>query len=81
MILETVIELLIIAFAVVVLIFGGVSIMDLTMTQVTASLGIQMGIVYTVVPLSGILIVVYGVLNVIDLVRGEEDQTHREAKE
>lgn len=81
MILETVIELLVIAFAVIVLIFGGVSIMDLTMTQVTASLGIQMGIVYTVVPLSGILIVVYGVLNVIDLVRGEEDQTHREAKE
>lgn len=80
-ILETVIELLVIAFAVIVLIFGGVSIMNLTMTQVTASLGIQMGMVYTVVPLTGILIVVYGVLNLIDLIRGEEDQEHREAKE
>lgn len=81
MILEVVIELLIIAFTIVVLIFGGVSIMNLTMTQVTASLGIQMGIVYTVVPLTGVLIVVYGVLNIIDLVRGEESQEHREAKE
>lgn len=80
-ILETVIELLVIAFAVIVLIFGGISIMNLTMTQVTASLGIQMGMVYTVVPLTGILIVVYGVLNLIDLIRGEEDQEHREAKE
>lgn len=81
MILEVVIEIMIIAFAVIVLIFGGVSIMNLTMTQVTASLGIQMGIVYTVVPLTGVLIVVYGVLNVIDLIRGEENQAHREAKE
>lgn len=80
-ILEVAIELLIIVFAVIVLIFGGISIMDLTMTQVTASLGIQMGIVYTVVPLTGILIVVYGVMNIIDLIRGEETQEHREAKE
>lgn len=81
MVLEVVIELLIIAFAVIVLVFGGISIMNLTMTQVTASLGIQMGIVYTVVPLTGVLIVIYGVLNVIDLIRGEENQEHREAKE
>lgn len=81
MALEVVIELLIIAFAVIVLVFGGISIMNLTMTQVTASLGIQMGIVYTVVPLTGVLIVIYGVLNVIDLIRGEENQEHREAKE
>lgn len=85
MILEIAIELLIIAFAAIVLVFGGISIMDLTMTQVTASLGIQMGIVYTVVPLTGVLIVVYGVMNVIDLVRGEETPedsvTETEAKE
>lgn len=79
--LEVAIELLIIAFAVIVLIFGGISIMNLTMTQVTASLGIQMGIVYTVVPLTGGLIVMYGVMNIVDLIRGEESQDHREAKE
>ena len=41
--------------------------MKLTMTQVTASLGIPMGAVYTVVPLSGALIMIYNVLNVITL--------------
>ena len=69
--LEVVIEALVLAFAVIVLIFGGIRIMGLTMTQVTASLGIPMGTVYTVVPLSGVLIVVYTVLNIIDLLNGE----------
>ena len=69
--LEVVIEALVLAFAVIGPIFGGIRIMGLTMTQVTASLGIPMGTVYTVVPLSGVLIVVYTVLNIIDLLNGE----------
>lgn len=75
--LEVAIEVLILAFVVIVLIFGGIRIMDLTMTQVTASLGIPMGTVYTVVPLSGVLIVVYTVINIIDLCAGriEPDDT------
>lgn len=79
LILEVVIEALILAFAVIVLIFGGIRIMNLTMTQVTASLGIPMGTVYTVVPLSGALIVVYTVLNIIDLCTGNIELS--EAKE
>lgn len=74
MVLEIAIELLILAFSVIVLIFGGFSIMNLTMTQVTASLGIPMGTVYTVVPLTGVLVVVYAILNIIDLCRGTEEQ-------
>ena len=69
-ILEIVIELLIIAFAVIVLIYGGFTIMGLTMTQKTASLGVMMGVIYAVVPICGILIAIYGVLNVIDLCAG-----------
>lgn len=72
-ILEIVIELLIIAFAVIVLIYGGFTIMGLTMTQKTASLGVMMGVVYAVVPICGILIAIYGVLNVIDLCAGYEN--------
>lgn len=44
--------------------------MQLSMTQVTASLGIPMGVVYIVVPLSGVLIAIYSVLNIIDLAMG-----------
>lgn len=72
-ILEIVIELLIIAFAVIVLIYGGFTIMGLTMTQKTASLGVMMGVIYAVVPICGILIAIYGVLNVIDLCVGYEN--------
>ena len=72
-ILEIIIELLIIAFAVIVLIYGGFTIMGLTMTQKTASLGVMMGVIYAVVPICGILIAIYGALNVIDLCAGYEN--------
>ena len=72
-ILEIIIELLIIAFAVIVLIYGGFTIMGLTMTQKTASLGVMMGVIYAVVPICGILIAIYGVMNVIDLCAGYEN--------
>ena len=70
-VLEIVIELLIIAFALVVMVYGGISIMKLTMTQITASLGVSMGLIYTIIPLSGTLIVVYGIMNIIDLAKGK----------
>lgn len=77
-VLEIVLEILVIAFAVIVLIYGGFSIMGLTMTQKTASLGVMMGQVYAVVPISGILIAIYGVLNVIDLCKGYETKEEEE---
>ena len=54
--------------------------MKLTMTQKTASLGIPMGIIYTVVPLSGIVIVIYAILNMIELFKGNLDQPVAEEK-
>lgn len=53
------------------MVYGGISIMKLTMTQITASLGVSMGLIYTIIPLSGILIVVYGIMNIIDLAKGK----------
>ncbi len=79
-VLEVVIELLIMLMVAAIMIFGGYSIVQLTMTQVTASLGIPMGIVYTIIPISGILIFVYGILNIIDLCKGVEHE-QRDVKE
>lgn len=73
-------ELLIMLLAGSVMIYGGVTIMDLTMTQSTASLGIPMGVVYTIIPLSGVLILIYSVLNIVDLAAGVERE-QREVKE
>nr|WP_314931395.1 TRAP transporter small permease [Shuttleworthia satelles] len=71
--LESVIELLITAFAAIILFYGGISITRLTMTQSTASLGVPMAYVYCVVPITGTLIVIYGILNIIDLLTGSID--------
>ena len=62
-----------------VMIYGGVTIMDLTMTQSTASLGIPMGVVYTIIPISGVLIVFYAVLNLADLITGAAPQKAEDA--
>lgn len=79
-ILETVIEILVMLTAGGIMAYGGTSIMHLTMTQKTASLGIPMGVIYTILPISGVLIVIYSVLNIIDLWRDVERE-HREVKE
>lgn len=70
-VLDIIIEGLIFVFAAIVLVYGGIQITSLTMAQKTASLGIPMGYVYCVVPLCGILIMGYSVLNIIGLVCGD----------
>lgn len=77
-ILDIVIEVLIIFFAAAVLIYGGFTIMDLTMTQKTASLGVSMGVIYAVMPLSGILVTIYGILNIADMCTGNYVQKTEE---
>ncbi|HBA96773.1 MAG TPA: TRAP transporter small permease [Lachnospiraceae bacterium] len=64
-------EILIMILAASVLIYGGVTITNLTMTQSTASLGIPMGVVYTIIPISGVLIVLYSILNLADLITNQ----------
>ena len=59
-ILNVVIEIITIAFALIVMVYGGISITSLSMTQKTASLGIPMGYIYIVIPITGIVIAVYG---------------------
>ena len=77
-VLDIIIEVLIVVFAAAVLIYGGFTIMNLTMTQKTASLGVSQGVVYAVMPLSGILIAIYGVLNIIDMCTGNYVQKTEE---
>jgi len=54
------------AFALTVLIVGGASLVQLTweLRQTTAVLGIPMAYVYTVLPLSGVLIVYYSAVSI-----------------
>ena len=65
------------AFAAVVMAYGGVEITKLTMTQVTASLQIPMGYVYVVLPVSGLLIMFFSLVNALDTLAA--DFTEKEA--
>lgn len=66
--LEILIDGLILVFAVFVMIIGGYRLMSLTllMGQQSAALGIQLGWVYSVIPLSGAVIAFYGAMAIRD---------------
>lgn len=65
-------ECLVFVFSVVVLVFGGISITRLTMTQVTASLGVPMGYVYVILPVSGVISAFYSICNLQQIMREEK---------
>ncbi len=69
-VLSLIAEVLVTAFAALVLIYGGISITRLTATQITASLGVPMSYVYAALPVSGILTVIYGIMNIINILKG-----------
>ena len=60
-------EIVVLMFAALVLIYGGIAITKLTTTQITASLGVSMALIYVVVPISGILTVIYNIININEL--------------
>ena len=60
-------ETLILLTAVLLLIYGGYIMSIQNATQVTASLGISMGFMYSVLPISGLLMLIYSILNIADL--------------
>ena len=62
------ISVLIILFATLVLVVGGIRLVYITLTlkQISPALGIPLGYVYLVLPFSGILIVMYAFLDIFD---------------
>lgn len=60
-------------FACIILVLGGIQITSLAMGQMTSSLGVSIGIFYIVLPLSGILNIVYTVLNILDILKDNGD--------
>ena len=69
--LEIIIDLLSFSFAAVVMVYGGCSITKLTMIQTTASLRVPMGYIYVIVPVSGILIMMFAAMNAVEMFHHE----------
>ncbi|MCZ8531947.1 TRAP transporter small permease [Psychrobacillus psychrodurans] len=62
-------ELLIMTIAVIVFLFGGTQVVGVGAIQISPTLNISMEWIYIVLPISGVLIVVYNVINIIQLVQ------------
>ena len=67
-------EVIAFLFSAVILVFGGVQITTLAMGQMTSSLGVPIGIFYIVLPLCGVLNMIYTVLTIIDIVQGHTEE-------
>jgi len=75
---EIIIEGVVFIFALFVLVIGGWRLVDLTFTlkQISPVMGISMGIVYLVLPLTGILFMYYSVYFIV-VASGENSETAR----
>ena len=60
-------------FSAVILVYGGVQISSLAMGQMTSSLGVAVGLFYVVLPLCGVLNMIYTALNILDICREKKE--------
>ena len=64
-------EVIAFLFSVVILVYGGVEITQLSMGQMTASLGVPIGVFYVFLPVAGVLNALYTILNIIAIAEGK----------
>ncbi|MGV2622539.1 UNVERIFIED_CONTAM: TRAP transporter small permease [Halobacillus marinus] len=55
-------DLFILAFALLIMVKGGMEVVSITMSQTTPILNLPMGYVYSIMPISGVLVVLYKLL-------------------
>ncbi|MDO5387834.1 MAG: TRAP transporter small permease [Clostridia bacterium] len=65
-------EVIAFLFSGIILTYGGVQITSLAMGQLTSSLGVAIGVFYIILPVCGIVNMLYSILNVIDICKGKE---------
>jgi len=68
-----VIEIMVIIFAMSVMVYGGTLLvtMNIELKQTSAALGLNMGLVYSAIPLSGVLITIFGCNNIVQLLNND----------
>ena len=57
-------------FSATILVFGGYQVSNLAMGQQTSSLGVAVGVFYWVMPICGVVILLYSVMNIIGIANG-----------
>ncbi|MFV0575931.1 MAG: TRAP transporter small permease [Vibrio sp.] len=75
---KIVLQVVFIGFAIYVLIIGGWNVSSITINQISPVLQVSMGKVYYALPISGVLVIIYSLLNIADLVQQESTSTTKE---
>ena len=63
-------EVIAFIFSAAILVFGGFQVSKLAMGQQTSSLGVAVGVFYWVMPVCGVIILIYSILNIIGIANG-----------
>lgn len=66
-------QVAILALSLLVLVWGGIRVSSGAWTQQLSSLPTQVGVMYTVMPITGVIITLYAVHHLLQLARGDED--------
>lgn len=64
-------ELIALLFSLAILVYGGWQISRLAMGQMTSSLGVTVGIFYFVMPLCGVLNIIYTIINIAEIAKNK----------
>lgn len=67
-------EVIAFLFSAVILVFGGMQITSLAMGQMTSSLGVAMGVFYIVMPICGVVNMLYTIMNIAEILSGKEQE-------
>jgi len=80
LVLDTVIQCSFLVFAAVIMVYGGIRAVSLTMAQISPSLSLPMGLVYLSLPVAGILIIFYSCFNIVELLDEKKASLTKETK-
>ncbi|MGJ9403346.1 TRAP transporter small permease [Arthrobacter sp. KK5.5] len=69
------VQVAIIAFAVLVLVWGGLRVTERTWGQALSGLPVTVGPLYLVMPVTGLIVVFYAVYHALAIIRGDEQPT------
>ena len=66
-------ELVAFLFSLVILVYGGVKISGLAMGQMTSFLNVAVGVFYVIMPVCGVVNMIYTVLNIADICKAKPE--------
>lgn len=73
-------EIVAFLFSTLILVFDGYKITLLALGQKTSSLGVAVGVFYAVLPICGIIISLYAIINIIDIIKGNSNNNNGSVK-